>query len=112
MPQSRSLVEPERGKTWVEPKRKRVFCQCRQAIIGLAEVLIHSNRIEDCLNPVWVRPLFIDNEGCAFVPIKISIYDENEKKGDKLVGEANFILSEIYDSAENSQFEKLKGGCM
>jgi hypothetical protein len=45
----------------------------------------------------------------VFMPFKVSVYDENVNREDKLMAEATFEMTQVYESPGNTQFEQVDG---
>lgn len=43
------------------------------------------------------------------MPFRVSVYDDNGHREDKLMAEANFEMTEVYQSPGNTQFEEVNG---
>ena len=49
--------------------------------------------------------MFADIDPGVYMPFRVSVYDDNENRQDKLMAEANFEMTEVYESPGNTQFE-------
>ena len=69
-------------------------------------------RLENNLNPNWVKILFVESNSSIYYPIRIAVYDDNPNNTDKLMAEANFEITDLYESPGNTQYEELSNGAM
>jgi len=68
-----------------------------------------TETIKDCLNPEWVKILYVDVNSEVYMPIKVEIYDKNESD-DTLMAVAEFELTAVYQSDSNCDSRELKEG--
>lgn len=73
--------------------------------------VVDLHRITDNLNPNWTKIIYVESEKSIFFPIRIAIYDDNPKKDeDPLMAEANFEVTDLYESPGNMQYEVHESG--
>lgn len=65
--------------------------------------------LQNTLNPVWTTILFVDIDAGTYMPFRVSIYDDNVNNEDKLMAEATFEMTGVYQSPGNTQVEELDG---
>lgn len=71
-------------------------------VVGKTEV------IQNTLCPEWVKVFAIDHEfGCP-TKLAVSIYDDNNKKDNKLMGSAVFDIDELLGARGNTKAKQLK----
>lgn len=68
-----------------------------------------TETIQNTLNPTWTKILFADLNTAVFMPFRVSVYDDNATQKDELMAEANFEMTEVYQSPGNTQFEDVDG---
>lgn len=73
-------------------------------------VVGRTETIQNTLSPTWAKVMFVDIDPGLFMPFRVSVYDYNEKRDDMLMAEANFEMSEVFQSPGNSQHELIMYG--
>jgi Ca2+-dependent lipid-binding protein len=68
-----------------------------------------TEAIQNTLSPTWTKILFADVDTAVFMPFRVSVYDDNAARKDMLMAEANFEMTEVYQSPGNTQFEDVDG---
>jgi len=72
-----------------------------------------TETIKDSLNPNWVKIIYIKSDESIFFPIRVAVYDDNPRREEHVLrGEANFEITELYQSPGHMQFEELANGAL
>jgi Ca2+-dependent lipid-binding protein len=75
------------------------------------EELGRTEVLEDALNPDWVTVIFVDTDPGIYMPFQVTVLDKNEKTDvEKIMAEARFEMTEIYESKGSIQCQELAGG--
>lgn len=107
-----------RTETWGSIGCRTAYCFVNRFYFGCLSRLYPSKiynshysffRIKDCLNPEWVKILYVDVNSEVYMPIKVEIYDKNESD-DTLMAVAEFELTAVYQSDSNCDSRELKEG--
>lgn len=75
------------------------------------EELGRTEVLKDALNPDWVTVIFVDTDPGIYMPFQVTVLDKNKKTDEeKVMAEATFEMTEVYESKGNMQCQELAGG--
>lgn len=104
-----SLHAEKLPKSWF--RTPHPYCVVTIASGPLADTQVgRTETIVKATKPDFTKTIFIETDASVNMPLKVSVWDDRDGGDDRLIGEAEFEATTIFQSPGRIQKQKMRGG--